>query len=149
MDFLSKIHPVLVHFPIVLFVLYSLSEIAALFYKEKNFNKVVTVLLALALFFAVGAVLTGNRAAEISKGLLTSVQSEILETHETLATLSLFYYAALFFIKFYLLTKKKFEGIIKYVFLAIVLIGNIFIYLTGYYGGRLVFEYGIGTAIFR
>ncbi len=149
MDFLGKFHPILIHFPIALLTVYSFFEIVSLFYKEKSLDKFTLALLGLGVLFAVAAVFTGHLAEDLSYNLLNQVQKEAIETHETFATIVLFYFAALFFIKFYLVKKIKFTGYYKFAYIAMVLIGNIFIYLTGYYGGRLVFDYGIGTALLK
>lgn len=149
MDFLSKIHPLVVHFPVALFIIYFLFELISLYYKEINFDKVTTLLLGFAILFALGAVLTGNKAAELNKNFFNNDLSNLVDKHETFATITLFFYTALLFTKVYLQNKKKFTGRVKYVYLTMVLIGNIFIYLTGYYGGRLVFDYGLGTSLFK
>ncbi len=149
MDFLGKIHPLIIHFPIALFTVYSLFEIISLYVKEKNFERVSLILLGLGILFSVWAVMTGDKAFETVRNVLTAEQLKVLENHEFYATVTMFYYAALLFIKFFLAVKNKTGGLIKYIYLTMVFIGNIFIYLTGYYGGQLVFNYGIGTAIFK
>lgn len=149
MDFLGRFHPIVVHFPIALFVLYFLLELISLYFKEKNFERIIMLVLGIGLLFAVWGVMTGDKALDLSKHLMNPVQLETAETHETFATISAFYFAGLFFLKFFLLTKRKFEGVVKYIYLTMVFIGNIFIYLTGYYGGQLVFKYGIGTELFK
>jgi uncharacterized membrane protein len=149
MEFIARFHPIVVHFPIALFIVYSLLEVLSLYFKEKNYERIIMIILGIGLLFAVWGVMTGDKALEIAQHHLTQQQLEIASAHESFATTSLFYYAALFFIKFFLLVKKKFEGIVKYVYLAMVIIGIIFIYLTGYYGGQLVFDYGVGTKLFN
>ncbi len=149
MDIINKMHPYIVHFPIALFIIYSLFEIIALFFKDENFSRIIMIMLGLGVLFSILAVLTGNSTAETGKRYIPSGALELLETHKSFATITLFYYSILFFIRFYLLIKKK-RGIwIKYTFLVLVLIGNIFIYLTGYYGGQLVFKYGVGTQLIK
>jgi uncharacterized membrane protein len=149
MNFLSELHPLAVHFPIALLIVYSLFEISALFYKKADLDKVAIILMAFALFSALAAVITGNQAWEAAKDIVNTVQRDAIEKHEFFATATLFFYSALFFVKLYLINKRKFAGRVKYTYLAMIFIGNIFIYLTGYYGGRLVFEYGIGTSLFK
>jgi len=149
MNFLSGLHPVIVHFPIAMLTLYSVFEIISLFYREKNFQVILLLFLGTAVLSGLAAVLTGNQAAQLCGNLLNAEQKNIINAHETFASAALFYYSFLFFVKLYLVNKKKFEGGIKYIYLSMIIIGNIFIYLTGYYGGRLVFEYGIGTRLFK
>jgi uncharacterized membrane protein len=149
LDFINKIHPVIVHFPIALFAVYTVLEIIALFIKNESYSKIVLLILGIGVLFSLLAVLTGNRAAEISKSLVSPGAAEIIETHESFATITMFYYSAILFVKSYLIIKKKSSRLIKYSFLVLVLIGNIFIYLTGYYGGELVFKYGIGTQLMK
>jgi uncharacterized membrane protein len=45
--------------------------------------------------------------------------------------------------------KKKFKGILQYLFIPLVLIGCFLIYETGDRGGELVYKYGIGTEILK
>lgn len=149
MEVISKLHPMVIHFPIALFVVYTLLEFIALFFKNGNFSKVILIILGMGVFFAILAVLTGNKAAEACEKLVPPDVSEIIETHETFATITLFFYATLFLIKFYVVTKLETGRLLKYAFLILTLIGNIFIYLTGYYGGQLVFKHGVGTELMK
>ena len=149
MELLSKIHPYIVHFPIALFTVYTLLEIIALFLKNENFSKMIMIILGFGVLFSILAVLTGNSAASAGRGAVSPEVLKMIETHESLATITLFYYAALLFLRFYFILKRKSGSLIKYSFLALVLIGNIFIYLTGYYGGELVFKHGVGTQLIK
>jgi uncharacterized membrane protein len=60
----------------------------------------------------------------------------------------LWYFFAVLVLRVYLTVKKKFTGKTKYLFIVLGLIGSILIFLTGSYGGDLVFKYGIGIKIF-
>lgn len=151
MEFLASIHPVVVHFPIAFFVLYFLLETIGTLFKKDFFTKTALFVLSLGVFFSLIAVLTGNQAHETFKYLNNSYDyaNQLIERHEELATLSLWYFTILLFIRVFLIIKKKFTSIPRYLFILFALIGCVLILLTGYYGGVLVFEHGIGTKLFR
>ena len=41
--------------------------------------------------------------------------------------------------------RKKFSNLFKYVFCVLALVGSYFVYQTGEYGGKMVFQHGVGT----
>ncbi len=150
MEFLAELHPKIIHFPIAILVLYSFMEITGILIKNIFLQKTAHLLLAIGVLTAVGAVLTGNQAAEVAKnntGLL-DVKS-LVENHETYATITLWYFFAVLIFRTYLSIKKKFSGILKYLFIPIVIIGCYLIYETGEYGGELVYKYGIGSQVIK
>jgi uncharacterized membrane protein len=51
------------------------------------------------------------------------------------------------FIRIYFTIRKKFEGIVTYIFIFLGLAGCILVYITGTLGGELVFRHGIGTQL--
>lgn len=83
---MENLHPIAVHFPIALLVLYSLMEIVSLFTRVRN-NKVVRYIkLFLLLTGRLGlqaSLSTGEAAADAGNGV-----KGILERHETFAGLS-------------------------------------------------------------
>jgi len=48
-------------------------------------------------------------------------------------------------LRVFLTVNKKFVGKLRYIFVALSLVGIFFIYMTGEYGGKLVYEHGAGT----
>jgi uncharacterized membrane protein len=147
METLAELHPRIVHFPIALFIIYFVFEISGIMSKKDFLNKAAYIILILGIITALIAVMTGNQAQNAAKLILNGKISEIseaIEKHEEYATITLWYFTALFVLRTYLLIRKKFNINWKYVFIGLGLIGCYLIYITGYYGGELVFNYGIG-----
>ncbi|MFA3782773.1 DUF2231 domain-containing protein [Melioribacteraceae bacterium 4301-Me] len=151
MEFLSYLHPRIVHFPIAIFVVYFLFEAFAAFLKKDFLNKSAYILLALGVIFSVAAVLTGNQAQELLKEKFPSTYktiSSLIQKHNNYATLTLWYFLSLMIFRTYLVLKKKFLGWTKYLVVFLALLGVLFIILTALYGGDLVYYYGAGTSRF-
>ena len=147
MQILAELHPRIVHFPIAFFIIYTLFEISGIILKKDFLIKAAYITLILGIITALMSVLTGNQAQNAAKLLfdykIVGV-SEAIEKHEEFATITLWYFTALFILRTYLLINKKFNSSWKYIFIGLGLIGCYLIYSTGYYGGELVFKYGIG-----
>lgn len=149
MEFLSGLHSKVIHFPIAFFILYFLFETSGIIFKKDFLTKSAFIVLVLGVIFSVLSVLTGNQAHEVVK---TSLQANgltsLIEQHEQLATVTLWYFFFVLIFRTYLTVKKKFEGNIRYAFVLFGLLGCVLIYLTGIYGGELVYKYGVGTDLF-
>lgn len=150
MEFLSQLHPRIVHFPIAFFILYLFFETFGVLLKKDFLLKAAFLILIAGVLTALIAVITGNQAQTAAKLLFTngSDLNKLIELHEDYATLTLFYFSAVLFLRTYLVIKKKFDGNLKFVFIILGLIGFYLIYTTGIHGGDLVFKHGIGTQIF-
>lgn len=152
MEFLADLHPIVVHFPIAILTLYVLIEIFGISMNKEFLMKMAHLLLFIGIVTAIGAVLTGNQAAEVAETVNKSdllLPNEIIEDHETYASITLWLFAGLLVLRTYLVLKKKFIGILRYIFIPLTIIGLYFIYETGNYGGKLVFDYGVGTELFK
>ena len=152
MEFLSGLHPRIIHFPIAFFVLYFIFETVGATLKKEAFTKTAFFILALGVITAILSVLTGNQAHETAKNFLVEGEAyfnQLIKQHENFATLSLWYFTILFFIRMYLVIKKNLSIKVQYLFVFFSLLGCVLILLTGYYGGVLVFEHGIGTKLFK
>ncbi|NOX65286.1 MAG: hypothetical protein GXO85_05675 [Chlorobi bacterium] len=147
MELLAQYHPLLVHFPIVLFVLYFVFESSGIIFDKEYLLKSAVIILVLGVAGALEAVLTGNQAAQLldAQGLLTQDINKIIEAHEDWATITLWYYVIVLALRVFLTVNKKFVGKLRYIFVVLSLVGIFFIYKTGEYGGKLVYEYGAGT----
>ena len=150
MEFLAQLHPKIIHFPIAFFILYFLFESSGIILKKEFLLKSAFIILILAIIFSILAVLTANQAYEIVKQRQTdaALYKDVINQHELFATITLWYFFALMFLRIYFVVKKKFIGKVQYLFIVIGLIGSLLIFLTGSYGGDLVFKYGIGTKLF-
>lgn len=152
MEFLAGLHPQVIHFPIALLFIYSFLEILNVIFKKDYFSNMAFIILALGIITAVAAVLTGNQAqevAEIWEGKGALIPFGAISEHENYATITLWYYIALAFLRVYFVVRKKFVGKIKYLFVLLSLFGAILIYETGKEGGKLVYEHGIGTDLLK
>ena len=149
MEFLAQYHRVIVHFPIAFLSVYFLFEIAGLISNKEYIQKTSAILLGVGILFSLLAVLTGNQAYEIYKNnpQIQNAVSSINE-HEQYATISLFYFTALFFLKIYLIIKKNSSTILILLIIFLGFVGAILIFLTGHYGGELVYKFGLGTDLF-
>ncbi len=150
MEFLSQLHPRLVHFPIAFFILYFFFELSGVIFKKEFLLNSALLILIAGVLTALLAVLSGNQAHVAAKLLLTNKRelSSMIELHEDYATVTIFYFSALLFLRLYFSFKKKLNGNLRYLFILLGLIGCYLIYITGIYGGDLVFKYGIGTQFF-
>lgn len=148
MEFLAGLHSEIIHFPIAILILYSLFEILGILLKKEFLQKSAHLLLAIGVVVSIAAVLTGNQAAEAAELIKNKIRvypAELIEEHETYATITLWYFSVILIFRTYLVLKKKFKGILQYLFILLVLIGSFLIYETGNHGGKLVYKYGIGT----
>ncbi len=150
MELLSALHPIFIHFPIVIFLLYIVFEILGLF--REQYSNTALILLILGVVAGVAAVLTGNQAAEViekSSQISKLIPKELLEEHENYATIALWFFFALSALRIYLTVKKKFTQKIKIVIIALAIIGYLFVFETAAHGGKLVYDFGAGTTIIK
>ena len=151
MEILAGLHPRLVHFPIALFIIYFFLESYGILLKKDYLNKSAYIILIAGIIMALLSVLTGNQAHETATILYKdkiNMLNQFIEQHEQSATITLWYFFVVLILRTYLVVKKKFESNWKYIFIPLGFVGCYLIYITGIYGGELVFKYGIGTQLF-
>ncbi len=152
MEFIAELHPKVVHFPVALLITYTLFEILGAFLKREFISKAALVILFLGIITAVLAVLTGNQADQLARSLAekgAAYPKDLIEQHELFATLTIWYFFALMILRTYFVIKKKFENKVKYLFAVLAIIGSVFVYKAGDYGGELVYKHGIGTDLIK
>ena len=148
MDFLAKLHPEAIHFPIAFLLSYVLFEILGIAFKKDFLSKVAHLFLLLGVIGLLAAVFTGNQAKEIARKLAgkgNPISFNAIGEHEDYANATLWFFAALLVLRTVFVIRKRFIGIIKYSFIIFALIGALLVYETAMHGGTLVFKYGIGT----
>ncbi len=152
MEYLANLHPKFVHFSIALFSTYILLEIVYFIIPKDWLNKTVQIILLLGVFFTIGTVLTGNQAeqsvSEVIDKKLPYIK-EVLEEHEDYGTLVLWFFAAVGVFRTSLFLKKKINRKMQIVLVFLALIGSYLVFETGEYGGKLVYDYGVGTELFK
>jgi uncharacterized membrane protein len=152
MEFLGQLHPLVIHFPIVLFLLYTLLEIVGITFNKEEIQRGAYVILILGVIGALAAVLTGHQAEELAEKTISSAfrfPEEVLEEHEWFANLTVWYFFFVLLLRTYLVVKKKFVGRIRYIFIIFALAGTFLVWSTGREGGELVFEHGVGTELIK
>lgn len=151
MEFVTRLHPLLVHFPIAFLISYFLLELGGILFKKDFFHSSALIILIAGVLFALLSALTGNQASEFLKPLVknkTKEVFEIIERHEQFATFTLWYFFALMVFRIWLILKKRFSFRWKIICLMLGLIGSLLIIKTGLLGGQLVYEFGAGTKLF-
>lgn len=134
----SHLHPMLVHFPIALVVFGFLADLASLlFKKEVCLSKMGFYLLILGTISALAAWLTGTLfTAEMSGS-----SGDVKETHELFAWLTLGTLIVTSVIRVVLLYRKTESTLLQWTAFVLYALAMIFVGITGYYGGTLVYNY--------
>ncbi len=135
-----NLHPLLVHFPIVLLLLAMLAQLAVLFFPKNSQLKWLTFFFLIS--GCLGTFIAIQTAVHIS-GEADDKAIEIFEAHQRFANLTLWFSLAATIIRLATLKwfKKKFVEIILTVLLITI---SIFVTITGHHGAQLVHIYDVG-----
>lgn len=144
MEFLASFHPKVIHFPIAFLLGYFLFELLGIVFKKEFLSKAAHLLLLLGVLGALAAVMTGREAEETFE-YWNKQSGELMEEHEMFANLTFWYFTGILVLRTFVTFKNKFVGIVKYAILVLAFVGVYFIYQTGEYGGKMVYEHGVGT----
>ncbi len=136
-DLLIPLHPKLVHFPIALFFTALIFELLSRLFKKSNVSQ------AAVLIYCFGAFLT---PLVVYSGLWEQVRLHLnhplLTQHKTWALITMWIaWGSLVLIWWINKYKSKY---FRNFFFIILIIVNVTVTLTGYYGGKMVYEYGVG-----
>jgi len=137
----STLHPLIVHFPIVMLILVVFSQLASFFIFTKELNW-VTLFLLVGGF--IGAYLAANNFHPHTEGLTTRVQ-EILETHEYYSYNVVILTGVIIIMKIILMALGKRARKIEILTIILILVNAYFISLSGHYGAKLIHIEGIGA----
>jgi len=144
MEFLTDLHPKVVHFPIALLVTYSFLEVIGIVFNKKLFTQSAYILLIIGIIGIFISVLTGNQAFEDYQHW-NEASSNIFNLHQFYANITTWFFVFVAALRTFFLVKKKFCGVFKYLFILFAIIGIFFIYKTAEYGGELINKFGVGT----
>jgi uncharacterized membrane protein len=136
----QNVHPLFVHFPIALLLAAVALEVAWWLARRDWLRNSATVSLVLGTLGAIAAVITGLIASEAVKP--ADAAYSIVEAHESVA-ISVLCLAVVLTIRRLL----NWDCRLSWLFLLAMLAMAGLVAWTGYLGGRLVFEFGVGTAL--
>jgi len=132
------LHPMIVHFPIALFIIALVFEVIGVIVKNEGLQKAAVYMFITAALITPIVVRTG--IWEVQKLALNHpVLTEHREYGIKLMWTALMSLPLLWFIN------KEFKKYYKIVFIVILLAASALVIETGEEGGKMVFEYGIGV----
>ncbi len=143
MDFLDHfhvqlLHPKVIHFPIALFIGAMGMEVLSLIFKKARLHQTALDIYILATAITPFVVLTGLQEAEH-----LHLNHPILTVHRNFALLTM--WGSLVSLPILWLANKKGEKLLRIVFAVFLLMLTGFVSITGHNGGRMVYEYRVGT----
>jgi uncharacterized membrane protein len=158
MEFLAPLHPKMVHFPIALLLTYTLLEVVGAVTKKMVFTRSAFILLILGVLAAFATAFTGHQAGEIAAqwNELSEVPlpMKMIAQHEQWAGYTFWFFLVLMILRIIVVLRahknkisEELFGKLKYGFAVLALVGAFFVFKTGEYGGRLVYEHGVGTEL--
>jgi uncharacterized membrane protein len=138
---MPNIHPMLVHFPIAILCLSCAFDIVGYVLKNEDFHRAGWWSLALGTLCLVGTVISGLIAAK--SGTIPDAARNHFETHEQIAFVLAAVYAVLLFWRVASRVKLPPKGQIGY--LALSLAGAVLLLIGAWYGGEMVYRFGVGS----
>jgi uncharacterized membrane protein len=132
----SHLHPMVVHFPIAIIMVGFLADLASLiFKKEKCLSTMGLYLEMLGVLAAIVAFGTGH----FLTGDTLEGAGHLGEMHELFATLTLCTIIVAAFFRILIVYLKKDETYLKYVAMGIFFLAFVFVGITGFFGGMVVY----------
>lgn len=142
---MQNLHPLFVHYPVALLLLVPLVDLIGIIRREEWYHRASLLVLFLGVLGAVAAVMTGLLAEE-SVPHASEAAHELLETHEALALTTLGVAVAILLWRVGVRRRQARGTLLAILAAEIILLGGL-VAATGYFGGELVFEHGVGTAL--
>ena len=133
-----RLHPMVIHFPIALFISALGIQIAGLIGKKESLRQTALYLYILGAFMAPLAVQTGLWEAENLR-----VMHPIVEIHERFGRLTMG--SSLLSLPLLWIVKRKSPKAFNTLFVICLVVVVGFVVVTAYHGGRMVYEYGVGV----
>ena len=135
------LHPMLVHFPISLLFASVLFDVVSKALTRDSLHEGALWLLGLGLLGGIVAAIAGGQAEDAAEK--AGVAEALIETHETLAYITLGITAILFLSR--LLLRNRFSTKALTAYLVVATLGLVAVSATGHTGGNLVYEQCAGV----
>ena len=137
-EFLIPLHPKMVHFPVALFMVALFFELLSLLFKKEAFHKIAVSIYVFAALVTPLVVYTGLWEADRLR-----LHHPVLTQHKTFALWTMWTALASLPLLWFLRKKSVRSSGVFFLFLLIGL--AVFVTITSYYGGEMVYEYGVGV----
>ncbi len=135
------LHPMLVHFPVALVVFAGILAVVAWIWNKPRLHQIARVNLIIGTLCAILTMISGLAA----EGDVFTIdpQHDVLERHELLAMISL---VLLVVLSVWAIWKRKDWALkVPTIFTIVLLIAHLAVVGTAFYGGKLVYNYGVGV----
>jgi len=132
------LHPMVVHFPVTLFIMALVFELASIVVKNENIHKAAIYMYVVAALITPLVVRTGIWEAE-----KIGLSHPLLDQHRNFALWLMWISLASLPVLWFL--KKEFSKYFRIVFMIFLMSATVLVSLAGDKGGRMVFEYGVGV----
>jgi uncharacterized membrane protein len=147
---IALIHPMLVHFPIVLLITAFGMDIIMLSIKKDLTGRQCLPMIALAALF-LGTLAAGFAAIfgdiAFDKAVSLGFPSGPIETHETLALITIAVFGFHCLLRLFALWRKyPLRGSLGWISELPGMVGVVLLIFTAYYGGELVYHFGVNVA---
>ena len=148
MPAIQHVHPILVHFPIVLVYTLGIIDMAALagsnaVTRRSGVGTISTFVAVGAGLFAIATWFFGSMALDYAEA--AGFSSEIAEIHESLGTISAFAFLTWGAVRLALWIRNRELGTLGLAIPVIEIAGAALVTVTGYYGGQLVYDLGVNV----
>ena len=139
----TMLHPVVDHFVIALPIIVLLLEIVNLLMKKRALGVTSFFLLLLTVVISAAAYLTGSVDGKEAFPLLSEVAQHELQAHKLLGTYVMLASAVVLFFKFFSVVLQR--GLMKALYLLILVLFIAVMLKQGKDGGELVYKYGVNV----
>ena len=144
-EWMSNVHPLIVHFPIALLVIAVLADFVGLILKRYVWLKPAALwLYVLGALGTVAAYFSGKQAADVVN--FPAPSFPVISSHADLALFTMLFFGIYALIRLVLAWKKWERNFVVSIVLFVVAFGGLgLVQQTAERGGELVFRYGVGT----
>ncbi|MBL7872141.1 MAG: DUF2231 domain-containing protein [Cyclobacteriaceae bacterium] len=143
-DWAPNIHPLLIHFPIVLFLIAILADVSLLIFAKDWLRNAAVALFTLSTLAALATYFSGKQAIDT---LMLPLQAELTaSSHADWALYTLIYFGILTVLRWFLFWKQHDKK--KIILATLIILGIGGAGMLGYTadkGGKLVYKYGVGV----